>query len=385
MNNKSSFNAGKLIDCDGYQAYCPNKINQPFTIKDNKTLVLLEQASATLSRLNFLCHKIGQSNMYIDMLVIFEAIRSNEIEGTKTSLDEVLSIDSETKNKDIEFWNLFHLTMKYFNAEKEITIDISNISTIEKINKELFNGTKNKEKHIGKIRTNQNYIGGNSELTALYVPPPCEMVQELLEDLSEFWLNKNLYLPNLIKIAIYHYQFETIHPFNDGNGRTGRILINLQLKKSKLLDFPVLCLSDYWSKNKGYYYDALTTVRYSHNIEHWIRFFLDSIINTSEERIKTIENIEKIRTKYMEEFKNFTRLPQHYEKLFDQLLKRPLITITRAKELLGMSYQGANKIIQKFIELGILKETNTNKRNKEFVFREYYDLVFKSIINDQNI
>ena len=211
------------------------------------------------------------------------------------------------------------------------------------------------------------------------MPPPAKYVRDLLQDLDDFWKNKSLYIPSLIKIAIYHYQFETIHPFNDGNGRTGRILINLQLKESGLLNFPVLCLSEYWGRNKGLYYEALTTVRFSHNIEYWIRFFLESIIKTSEERIDVISQIETIQNKNIKLIEEKIKNPIKHRELFDKLLKYPKITVNETERSLKVKYQVANKIIQDLVKLNILKTENENKRNRVFIFKEYSDLIFKSI------
>ena len=387
MTAKEKFNAGNLINVGGYQAYSPNKINHNFYFTNNKTLILLEQASAALGKLNYLCQKIyfsdESSNMYFDMLTIFEALKSGAIEGTNANVEELLTDDSKNKDRDsTEILNLFEIMIKYCLNNKKTKTDIANIKTIEKINSDLFKGIEKKEKFTGKIRDKQNYIGGNDELSALFVPPPPSMLKELLDDLNAFWINSNLFLPILIKIAIYHYQFETIHPFLDGNGRTGRILINLQLKESHLLDFPVFCLSDYWSRNKGQYYDALTVVRFSHDIEYWIRFFLKSIIDTCEERITTIENIEELRKKYIKQFDEISRMPQNYNKLLDQLFKCPHITINKAQEILKLSYQGTSKIIQNFVDLGILEEDKSKKRNRIFIFKEYRNIIFKSLFKE---
>ena len=377
MKEKSNqFFAGQLINVDSYEAYMPKTVNHPFRFQDNKTLLLLEQASASLGKLNYLCDKLP-SSMYISMLILLEALSSSAIEGTHASADEVIS--SDKKNADIQEVNNLFDTINTFYDSKNPTTDITSVKIIEDINKHLLSNTSRERVGVGKIRKGQNFVGGTSELSAAFVPPPAKYVRDLLQDLDDFWKNKSLYIPSLIKIAIYHYQFETIHPFNDGNGRTGRILINLQLKESGLLNFPVLCLSEYWGRNKGLYYEALTTVRFSHNIEYWIRFFLESIIKTSEERIDVISQIETIQNKNIKLIEEKIKNPIKHRELFDKLLKYPKVTVNETERSLKVKYQVANKIIQDLVKLNILKTENENKRNRVFIFKEYSDLIFKSI------
>lgn len=370
------FIAGKLINVGNFEAFLPNSINHEFHLHDNKTLILLEQASAILGKLNYLCEKLPLS-MYITMLILIEALNSSAIEGTHASAEEVLS--TEKKSADSQaIENLFDTINAYYNGKcKNNTV--ASISTIEDINKRLFKNIKDKS-NTGKVRTGQNFVGGNSELTALYVPPPAEYLQDLLQDLGDFWENSMLYIPNLIKIAIYHYQFETIHPFNDGNGRTGRLLINLQMKEKNILKSPVLCLSKYWAKNKILYYEALTNVRFSNDIEYWIRFFLESLIKTIEEQIKTIEEIDKFYSECIDKIEDNIKTYSRHKELLEELLKRPTITVTKATEFLNTTYQNTNKVIQDLVKLDILKPKNDNKRNRVFELKGYNDLIYKRIL-----
>lgn len=369
------FIAGKLINVGNFEAFLPNSINHEFHLHDNKTLILLEQASAILGKLNYLCERLTL-NRYISMLILIEALNSSAIEGTHASAEEVLS--TEKKSADSQaIENLFDTINAYYSGKcKNNTV--ASISTIEDINKRLFKNIKDKS-NTGKVRTGQNFVGGNSELTALYVPPPAEYLQGLLQDLGDFWENSKLYIPNLIKIAIYHYQFETIHPFNDGNGRTGRLLINLQMKEKNILKFPVLCLSKYWAKNKILYYEALTNVRFSNDIEYWIRFFLESLIKTIEEQIKTIEEIDKFYSECIDKIEDNIKTYSRHKDLLEELLKRPTITVTLATKILKTTYQNANKVIQDLVKLDILKPKNDNKRNRVFELEGYNDLIYKRI------
>lgn len=373
--SEQEFIAGKLINVGNFEAFLPNSINHEFFLHDNKTLILLEQASAILGKLNYLCEKLPL-NRYISMLILIEALNSSAIEGTHASAEEVLGTEKKSADgQAIE--NLFDTINAYYNGQCKNN-SIITVSTIEDINKRLFKNIKNKS-NTGKIRTGQNFIGGNSELSALYVPPPAEYLQELLKDLEDFWGNSKLYIPNLIKIAIFHYQFETIHPFNDGNGRTGRLIINLQMKEKNILNFPVLCLSKYWAKNKGLYYDALTNVRFSNDIEHWIRFFLESLIKTIEEQIKTITEIDDFYSKCIDKIESNIKTYARHKDLLEELFKRPTITVSLTSKILKITYQNANKVIQDLVKLDILKPKNDNKRNRVFELEGYNDLIYKRI------
>lgn len=382
--DKNKFIAGKLEQVENYKAYIPNFINHEFSFKDNKTLKLLEDATIALCTLNSKYLDVDFVNSFTSMLVRLEAYSSNAIEGTKVDVKDFLNTDSTAdENIDIKkIKNLYYTTYDYYKNSIKKETDFFTIKEIEKINKLLFKNIKLENSTPGKIRDVQNYIGGTNILDAFFVPPPPKLVKDLLNDLNDFWKNPSLYIPNLIKIALYHFQFETIHPFCDGNGRTGRLLINIQLRQTKLLDLPVLCLSEYWSRNKGLYYDALTTARYTNDIEYWIRFFLQSIITTSYERIETIIMILKIKEKYSTEIKIKFKSSDNHLKLLDYLISQsPFINVKDAENILKITYQGANKIIDNFVSLGILKEYNENKRNRIFFFEEYFKLIFNKKFN----
>lgn len=364
---------------NNYEPYIPQKINCNHTFSDNRTLTLLEEATIQLSRLNYICCNMDFYNMFTSTYVQLEALCSNEIEGTHADIKEVLSDTLKEGIDKTKIKNLYNTTYNYFNNPKLRTVDIYTTEEIEKINKNLMKDVKPDKTHNGKIRKGQNYIGGNDILNALFIPPPANLVPELMEDLNAFWHNEKFFIPKLIKIAIYHFQFETIHPFMDGNGRTGRLLINLQLRDSRLLILPVLCLSNYWKRNRGLYYEALTTVRFTHDMEYWVRFFLDSIIKAGKERLESIEKLVQLKQEYYERINKEFKTPDNYIKTFDYLMtKKPIINVKEIQEMLGISYQGANKIIENFVNLGILKEENSNKRNRLFVFNEYYNLLLKS-------
>lgn len=391
MDSESKkFFAGSLQKEDNYQAYIPNKINQDLVIKDKRVYKLLEETSYTLGELNTLSLNTAFYNTFTNMHVLLEAFSSSEIEGTQVEIKDVLDDNADDSNStrasekrkedgnDVKkIRNLCKTTHYFLNSKKSIKY---NTKTIESMNAKLFSGIKTKTNTLGKIRDIQNFIGGKSILDALFIPPPPKYVKTLLEDLNLFWYNEDFFIPSLIKIAIYHFQFETIHAFTDGNGRIGRLLINLQLKDSGFLDLPVLCLSNYWKVNKGRYYDALSICRFSHDIEYWIRFFLMSINEAAKERIITIKNIFALKEKYIKEIEKTYRNSDLYIAFLEYLLtNRHFISVKNVQEELKVTYQGANKMIDNFISIGILKQIKNNKRNREFVFKEYDNLIFKLI------
>jgi len=387
MSDENKFIAGEIVQLGEYESYLPNLINQQkFDLKDKRIFTLLEEASYRLGRLNALCHSVPFFNLFVNMHVLLEALSSSKIEGTKAEVEELLFYEKNEKQKlnvNSELIDNLFSTIHHVYKNKS---DFSIFSTefLEDINKRLFINIHPQNKYSGKVRNVQNFIGGNSIKDAAFIPPPHYEVKKLLNDLNDFWQNKQLQLPDLVKIAICHYQFETIHPFLDGNGRIGRLLINLQLRESGKLCFPVLCLSEYFRKNKGFYYEALTNTRFSHDIEHWIRFFLNAVNESTKERIRTLIKIIDLRNKYAEEINKTVKNPTNHFSLLHYLIeKSPYITVKDVQTKLEITYQGANKLIDTFTKLGILSLGGENKRNRTFVFKEYYDLFFIEEKDDQ--
>lgn len=362
-----------------YTAYIPDLINHNYTFNDNRIFMLLEQGASVLSELNTICQFMDFNNILANMYVHLEALCSSEIEGTHAEIKDLFQ-HTKRDNEDVQkVWNLYDTTHYYFNNKELTGAELYCTKTIEKINKDLFKKVTSINHYTGKVRNFQNFVGGTNILSASFIPAPPEMVKKLMKDLNDFWLNDGYFIPKLIKIAIYHFQFETIHPFVDGNGRTGRLLISLQLRDSGLLDLPVLCLSDYWKKNKGQYYEALTIARYTRNLEHWIRFFIQSIISTGNERIETIVKIIKLKNDYIEEIRSSIKSPYNHLRTLDYLINEtPIISVKELAGYLGLTYQGANKIIENFVTMGLLVPFGENKRNRSFIFEKYHNLVFNS-------
>jgi Fic family protein len=239
----------------------------------------------------------------------------------------------------------------------------------------LLDGVRGKHKMPGEYRRSQNWIGGSSLRDAVFIPPPHELVDELMGDLENFVNNEEIHVPHLIRIALAHYQFETIHPFLDGNGRLGRLMITLYLVRHKILHKPTLYLSDFFEKNKELYYDNLTAVRSKDNLTQWIKFFLVAVIETSKQGAETFREIMNLREQI--EGKKIITLGKKIafsKQLLLHLYKQPVITALDIEEDFKVSKATANAIIKDFQRLDILKEQTGFKRNRVFVFERYLRL-----------
>lgn len=370
------FNAGKYAQQYQYKSFAPSKINLEWTWNDPKINALLADANNKLGGLNAFSLYVPDIDFFIAMHVIKEATTSSRIEGTRTGVDEALLSANEIDPERRDDWQEVQNYIKALNYSIEKLKDLP-LSTrmLKEAHKILLEGVRGESKMPGEYRISQNWIGGATLKDAVFVPPHQTEISELMSDLENFIHNDKIEVPHLIRIAIAHYQFETIHPFLDGNGRLGRLMITLYLVTVGLLDKPTLYLSEFFEKKKSLYYDNLTFVRSSNNLSQWVKFFLVGVCETSDKGIKTFKEILRLKEKIEEEkLISLGKRIQNAKKLIGFLYRKPIINVKDVERLLGITTKPANGIISDFERLGILKEMTGYKRNRLFLFEDYYKL-----------
>jgi Fic family protein len=313
------------------------------------------------------------------MHVLKEATVSSRIEGTQTNMEEALIKRNELNPEKRDDWQEVTNYTLAMNAaiDRLKTLPLSS-RLIKETHRILMTHARGDHKLPGEYRTSQNWIGGASINDAVFVPPPSTEVEELMNDLEKFIHNNSIHVPHLVRAAIIHYQFETIHPFLDGNGRIGRLLITLYLISNKILDQPILYLSDFFEKHKGLYYDNLMEVRRKNDLLQWVKFFLEAVSQTSEKAAKSLQEIMRLRhdcqgTRIIGMGK---RIP-NAKKLLDHLFTQPVVNAQMVSEKLEISTVSSYKMIEEFVEIKILREMTGFKRNRYFVFQEYIDQFHK--------
>lgn len=375
----ANFIAGNTIQQLEYKSFSPEKVCLQWLISSPELTSLMSEADRCIGRLDAFSDLIPDIGFFIKMHITKEATVSSKIEGTQTTFQEALFKEEDIDPERRDDWGEVH---NYINAldmaiEEMNKLPISN-RLIKKTHQVLLTGARGKEKMPGEFRTSQNWIGATLK-DAIFVPPTHEEIPELMKDLEQFInaeiIGLPIHVPHLIKIAIIHYQFETIHPFLDGNGRIGRLLITLYLIDKKLLKMPTLYLSDFFEKNRRHYYDNLTNVREANNLEQWIKFFLAGIIETAQKGISTFQQIVQLRNDIeLNRFLKLGRKQKDAKRLINELYKQPVMSSMQIAEKLSLHPSSANRLIAEFQRLGILHEITGYKRNRSYVFKEYIEL-----------
>jgi Fic family protein len=377
--NIKDFQAGTYQQEYQYKSFLPNSINHTFTWDDPKINTMLEDATRALGELNAFTMIVPNVDIFIQMHITKEANTSSKIEGTKTEIDDVLISKDHVDPEKRDDWQEVR---NYIQAMNEALDELDKVPLsnrlIKHIHDILLDSVRGETKQPGEFRKSQNWIGGASINTAYFIPPHHTKVPELMGDLELFMHNDQVYVPHLIKIAIIHYQFETIHPFLDGNGRIGRLLITLYLVSNGLLKKPSLYLSDFIERHKSTYYESLTFVREKNDLSGWIKFFLEAVINTAQSGTQTFQNILALKQEMDSLMVTFGKKAHNASKLLDYLYQRPIISIADIAEPLEISKPTANLLVKEFEEKGILREITGYQRNKLFVFERYLDMYSKS-------
>jgi Fic family protein len=371
--NIKDFKSGSSKKGFEYQYFMPERINHSFVWTDDTINELLELASLKLGELNSFSRFVPDTDMFILMHIFKEAVVSNRIEGTQTNIEDALIEEKDIDPDKRDDWKEVNNYVKAMNfAIKELqTLPLSN-RLIKNTHKVLLSSVRGEKKDPGQFRRSQNWIGGAGLKDAVFIPPTHTELPDLLSDFEFFLNNKDIKIPHLIRIAIAHYQFETIHPFLDGNGRVGRLLITLYFVASGILEKPLLYLSDFFEKNKSLYYDNLSAVRTKNDLAQWIKFFLTGVIQTAENSSTTLKKISDLKSSIEKDrILTMGKRSKKGHELFISLFSKPMITARDVEVITKLSPKAANDLISLFVEKNILKETTGFQRNRIFVFDEY--------------
>jgi len=370
------FKSGKYLQQNQYKSFSPMRINVPWSWADGKINTLLAEANRKIGALDAFSSHIPDIDIFIEMHIAKEATQSSKIEGTRTELEEAIKTSSDIAPERKDDWQEVHNYIEAinFSINKLNALPVST-RLLKEAHKILMKGVRGEHRNPGEFRTSQNWIGGATIKDAVYIPPVYTEINELMSDLENFLHNDELDVPVLIRTAIAHYQFETIHPFLDGNGRIGRLLITLYLVSSGLLSKPSLYLSDYFEKHRQLYYDNLAGVRVKNDMAQWIKFFLVGIIETSEKGNNTFKSILKLKEQIEDRKINTLgkKLPTA-KSLMNYLYRKPVVTAQEVQNELKVSLPTANSLLSDFERLKILTEKTGWKRNREFEFTEYLNL-----------
>lgn len=376
----NSARSGRYVNqAAGYKAFIPNPLPPiPEIVMDQEMWSLLSQADRALGRLDGSTEALPNPDLFVFMYVRKEAVLSSQIEGTQASLIDVLEFESQT----VEPGNPQEVTevVNYvaainYGLERLKTLPVS-LRLIREIHEKLMQGVRGSEREPGEFRRTQNWIGsgGCSLMEATYVPPPPHEMIQLLDNLEKF-LHDLEPVPSLIKIGLAHAQFETIHPFLDGNGRTGRLLITFLLCEKNILKHPLLYISYFFKKYRSEYYDRLQSVRDTGNWEGWLKFFLRGVYEVAQEASATARRIVSMKEMHRQFLlTEMGRRSGNAIALLESLYFRPIFTIEHAQETINLSYQNANTLVKDLCEAGLLQEITGQRRNRAFSYAPYLDI-----------
>jgi Fic family protein len=370
-----NFQSGRYIQQGYYKSFQPNPIDRVWSMDNMELIQLLGRADRELGRLDMYSEYIPNIDLFISMHVLKEATQSSKIEGTRTNMAEALLAEEDVAPEKRDDWEE---VQNYVAAMKEA---ISNLHTlpfssrlIRETHRTLLQGVRGKHKQPGEFRQSQNWIGGATLSDAIFVPPVHSSIGELMSDIEKFVHNNTDYFPELLKIALVHYQFETIHPFLDGNGRVGRLLIPLYLVDKGILKQPVLYLSDFFERNRTNYYDNLMRAREKNDLLQWFKFFLVGVIETASNSVATFDNILKLQKQVESQIQALGSRTANAQKAIDYLYQRPIIDAAKLGEVVQVSPASAYKLIVDLVQLEILEEITGGKRGKQYMFMAYLNL-----------
>lgn len=376
MNNRAGSYRTNLSGEAEYKSFMPNPLPPKPEVEMNNDMVsLLVKANRTISTLESISSRIPNMALFVSMYVRKEALMSSQIEGTQATLEDIFdpTIDKNTDRNVADVVNYVKATE--YAVKRLNTLPLCN-RLIKETHAVLMEDVRGQEKSPGEFRCSQNWIGGQGSTlkNARYIPPNPEDMNSAMSDLEEY-MNDGNDLDFLIRAALIHYQFETIHPFLDGNGRVGRLLITLFLMEKKVLTTPALYISYFLKKNRVEYYDRMTEVRLKGNYEQWIRFFLMAIDESAQDAIVAIDEITALQAKNREKVSAMGRASKNALLVFEYLASNPIIDIGKTAESLAVSYNTVSAAVKRLMDADILVQTENANRNRTFAYRDYLGIL----------
>jgi Fic family protein len=370
-----TFQAGVLRQRYQYKSFEAVPVNHEWVWEDATINALLESANRALGELNAFSLIVPDIDLFIEMHVVKEAQTSSRIEGTQTGIGEALMSEEQIQPEKRDDWREVRNYIDAVNiAIDELkTLPLSN-RLLKQAHEILMRGVRGEHKQPGEFRTSQNWIGGSSLTDAVFIPPHPDGVPDLMGDLEAFWHNEAIVVPHLIRVAISHYQFETVHPFLDGNGRIGRLLIPLYLVSQGVLAKPSLYLSDFFERNRASYYDALMRVRVSNDLIHWVRFFLQGMAETATKGREVFQQVLALRTEAEHAVLGLGKRAVNARQVLNLLYRKPVVSAADIEKALSVSTPTANALIRDFEKLELLQEITGQQRGRAYAFDRYLRL-----------
>ena len=376
MSNRAGTYRNNLSGDMAYKSFIPNPLPpKPELEIDSDLLDLLIESSRKLAELDGVAKRIPNINLFVSMYVRKEALMSSQIEGTQATLEDVFDplLDTNTNRDVADVVNYIKATV--YAVDRLKTLPLCN-RLLRETHAVLMENVRGQEKNPGEFRTSQNWIGGQGSTikNARYIPPCPEDMDNAISKLEKY-INGNDTYDVLIQAALIHYQFETIHPFLDGNGRIGRLLITLYLIEKGALSAPTLYISYFLKKNRVEYYDRMSEVRTKGNYEQWVRFFLQAIKECAEDGILTIDKLDELHKKNLTIINSMGGRVKNTLLMFNYIETNPIIDIRKTSQALGVAYNTIATQVKRLIDAGILIQTDSASRNRTFSYKEYLDIL----------
>lgn len=376
MNSRSGYYKTNLSGDLAYKSFVPSPLPPVPHIELTEEIVdLLVKAHSQIAILNNISSHIPDIDLFIYMYVRKEALMSSQIEGTQATLEDILNPMTDVVSNHNVQDVVNYISAIEFSVERLQTLPLCN-RLIKEAHAILMKNVRGQEKTPGEFRHSQNWIGGQGSTlrNARYIPPSPDDMETALSDLEKY-INSHDSIDVLIRTALIHYQFETIHPFLDGNGRVGRLLITLFLIEKKVLTTPALYISYFLKKNRTEYYDRMTEVRVKGNYEQWVMFFLEAVKETAEDAISTIYELVNLHDKNVDIISHFGRAAKNTMLVFNYLESNPIIEIGKTSKELGIAFNTTQSAVKHLVDVGILVQTSNNSRNRIFAYKAYLDIL----------